>query len=86
MTFHYAYNQDPPGAVIGAITVSPLGSERRPLTGHEPVVRPIARGSGHMDVAFTFSQDQLALLQGLSVCFTARDQTFGCSETGYGPG
>jgi len=67
--------------------VSPLGSNRQPLSGYEPVVRPIGRGSGHMEVTLTFSQDQLALLQGFSICFTAPGQPdLGCSTTGYGPG
>ena len=46
VSFDYAYNHDPAGVTITAITVSPLGATGKPLPGYEPVTRPISKGAG----------------------------------------
>ena len=86
VSFDYAYNHDPPGATITAITVSPLGANGKPLSGYEPVVQSIGKGSGHMDVALTFTAEQLAEVRAFSVCFTAPGEPdLGCAVKEYAP-
>lgn len=86
VSFDYAYNHDPGGVTITAITVSPLGATGKPLPGFEPVVRPISKGSGHMDVTLTFTPEQLAAVQAISVCFTAPGEPdLGCAVKEYAP-
>ena len=84
VSFDYAYNHDPGGATITAITVTALDGNRQPLGGYEPVVRPIGRGSGHMDVTLSLSEEQMAQLGAISVCFTAPGQPdLGCAVKEY---
>lgn len=86
VTFNYAYNHDPAGVTITAITVSPLGANGKPLSGYEPVVQSIGKGSGHVDVTFTFTAEQLADVRAFSVCFTAPGEPdLGCAVKEYGP-
>jgi hypothetical protein len=86
VSFDYAYNHDPAGATIAAITVSPLGATGAPLPGYEPVVRPISKGSGHMDVTLTFTPEQLESVLAFSVCFTAPGEPdLGCAVKAYAP-
>ncbi len=86
VTFNYAYNHDPAGVTITAITVSPLGANGKPLSGYEPVVQSIGKGSGHVDVTFTFTTEQLAEVRAFSVCFTAPSEPdLGCAVKEYGP-
>lgn len=86
VTFNYAYNHDPAGVTITAITVSPLGANGKPLSGYEPVVQSIGKGSGHVDVTLTFTAEQLAEVRAFSVCFTAPGEPdLGCAVKEYGP-
>ncbi len=86
VSFDYVYAESPQGTPITDVTVSPLGRDRQLLAGYQPVVRPISPGSGHMDVTLSFSREQLTLLDGFSVCFTAPGKPdLGCAITGYGP-
>lgn len=86
VSFDYAYNHDPPGVTITAITVSPLDANRVPLPAYEPVVRPINKGSGHLDVTLTFTAEQLAEVRAFSVCFTAPGEPdLGCAVKEHAP-
>ncbi|MBE0609817.1 MAG: hypothetical protein IH609_10580 [Dehalococcoidia bacterium] len=86
VSFDYAYNHDPGGITITATTVSPLAATGKPLPGYEPVVRPINKGSGHMDVTLTFTAEQLAEVRAFSVCFTAPGEPdLGCAVKEYVP-
>ena len=86
VSFDYAHNHDPGGTTITAITVSPLGADGRPLSGYEPVVQSIGKGSGHVDVTLTFPAEQLAEVRAFSVCFTAPGEPdLGCAVKEYAP-
>lgn len=84
VSFDYAYNHDPDGQPITAITVSALESNNLPLSGYSPLVRPIARGSGHLELTLSFTPAQLDRLKGFSVCFTAPGRPdLGCATKVY---
>lgn len=84
--FDYAYNHDPAGVTITAITVSPLGANGKPLSGYEPVVQSIGKGSGHLDVTLTFTAEELTEVRAFSVCFTAPGEPdLGCAVKEYAP-
>lgn len=86
VSFDYAYNHDPAGVTITAITVSPLGANSKPLSGYEQVVRSIGKGSGHLDVTLAFTAEELALVRAFSVCFTAPGEPdLGCAVKEYAP-
>ncbi len=86
VSFDYSYNQDPTGRPITAITVTALGPDGRQIAGHTPVVTPITRGSGHLDVSVAFSPGQLASVTGFTVCFTAPgNPDLGCARIAYPP-
>jgi hypothetical protein len=86
VSFDYAYNHDPTGVTITAITVSALDAAGAPLAGYDAVARPISRGSGHMDVTLTFTPEQLAAVRSFSVCFTAPGEPdLGCAVKEYVP-
>lgn len=86
VSFDYAYNHDPAGVTITAITVSPLGATGEPLPGYEPVVRSISKGSGHLDVTLTFTAEELPEVRAFSVCFTAPGEPdLGCAVKEYAP-
>ena len=75
-------------AGFGAITVTALTSAAQRLPGHEPVTRPITRGSGHLDVVVSFTTEQLAQLARFSVCFTGPgtpDPNPACTFLDYDP-
>jgi hypothetical protein len=86
VSFDYAFNQDPQGWTTDSITVTALTQGQQPLAGAEPVVLPVSHGSDHLDVVFSFTAEQLAQLDGFSVCFTGPgtpDPNPACALVGY---